>query len=86
MEVYEVTHVLIPVYITEDVVESVAQKLSGSAGPSRTNLEALQGYLLKLGDHSRKLCFNVKYYVAFLAKTNHHGPLLRNLFPVAWLH
>ena len=49
MEVYEVTHVLIPVYITEDVVESVAQKLSGSAGPSRTDIEAFIEELLVVG-------------------------------------
>ena len=39
----------------EEVVESVMQKHSGSVGPSGMDLEALQVWLLKLGDHSQKM-------------------------------
>ena len=74
LELYEETPVFIPMDITEDVVESVARKLSGSAVASGMDLEELQGWLLKLGDHSRKLCANVKYFVYCLAKKTHHGP------------
>ena len=68
LEVYEATPVFIPVDITEDVVKSVAQNLSGTVGPSGTDLLALQGWLLKFGDHSRKLCVNVKYFVDCILK------------------
>ena len=43
-------------------------KTSGSTGPSGTYLEALQGRLLKFGDHSRKICVNEKYVVDCLAQ------------------
>ena len=48
--------------ITEDVVELVAQKLLGGAGPSGTDLEALQGWLLKFWDHSKKLRISVNFF------------------------
>ena len=51
LEAYKETHVFIPVDITEDVVDSIAQKILGSAGPGGTDSEALQGWLLKFGDH-----------------------------------
>ena len=38
---YDKMPIFIPMEITEDVVKSVAQKLSGSWGPGDTNLEAL---------------------------------------------
>ena len=40
---YEATPVFIPMDITEDVVESVARNLSGSAVASEMDIEALQG-------------------------------------------
>ena len=43
LEVYEATPVFIPMDITEDVVNSVARKLSGSAVASEMDLEELQG-------------------------------------------
>ena len=76
MKVYEATPVFIPVEITEDVVDSVAQKLSRRAGSSGMDSEALQGWLLKFGDHSRKLCVNVKYFVNYLTeKTYYETPI-----------
>ena len=61
--------------ITEDVVESVALKVSGSAWPSRTDIEALQGWLLKFGDHSRS-------FFSMSDKQIHHGPPIGHLCPV----
>ena len=49
LETYEETPILIPVDITEEVVESVAQKRSGSFGPGGTDSKALQVWLLKFG-------------------------------------
>ena len=56
-------HIFIPVYITEDVVESAAQKLSGGSGPGYTDSEALQGWLLKFGEGNKKLCIGVEIFV-----------------------
>ena len=49
LEAYEETPVFIPVVMTEDVVESVARKLPGSAGLGGTYSETLQGWILKFG-------------------------------------
>ena len=59
LEAYKEKPVFIPMNIKEDVVESVARKLLGSTGPSGTNSGALQGWLLKFGDHSKKLRISV---------------------------
>ena len=67
LEVYTATPFFIHVDIAEEVVKSVAQKLSGSAGPSGTDLEALQGWLLKFGYHIRKLHVSVVSFVESLA-------------------
>ena len=69
LEAYKATPVFIPVDITEDVVELVAKKLSGSAGPGDTHLDALQGWLLKFG-YTEKLCISVNYFVVWLANQN----------------
>ena len=53
--------------ITDEVVKSVGKTLSGSAGPSGTYLEAKQGWLLKFGDHSKKLRIGVESGVGRLA-------------------
>ena len=49
LEVYNETHIFIPVDIMKDVVESAMQKLSGGSFPGGTYSEAIQGWLLKLG-------------------------------------
>ena len=49
--------------ITEDVFELVAPKLSGRSGPGGTDLEAIQGRLLKLGEDIKKLCISVEIFI-----------------------
>ena len=56
LELYESMPFFIPVYIMEEVVESVARKLPGSSGPGGMDSEALQGWLLKFGDNSKNIC------------------------------
>ena len=70
LEVYEATHVLIPMDITEEVVNSVAQKVSGSTGPGGTDSEALQGWIINFVDHSRKLSISVESFVDWMANKN----------------
>ena len=47
VEAYDKTPVFISVGITEDVVKLVACKLLGGSSPGGTDLDALQGWLLK---------------------------------------
>ena len=56
--------------ITEDAVESIGRKLSGSAGPGGTYSEALQGWLLKFGDYSKKNRISVESFVDWLVNQN----------------
>ena len=51
----------------EGVVELVAQKLSGSAGPGGTDSDSLQGCLLKFREHSKTLCIRVESFMDCLA-------------------
>ena len=67
LEAYEETPVFIPMDMMEDVVKSVAQKLSASAGPSGTYSEALQGCILKFGDNLKRLCISVECFVECMA-------------------
>ena len=53
--------------ITEEVVGLVARKRSGREGPNGTNSEALQGWLLKFGDHRKKLLISVESFADWLA-------------------
>ena len=62
--------VFIPVDIMKDVVELVMRNCSGSAGPGGMDLEYLQGWLLKFGDHSKKLSISVESFVDCLATQN----------------
>ena len=67
LKLYKETPVFIPVGIAEDVVKSVARKLLGSAGAGGTDLDALQGWLIKFKDHSKKLHVSVETFVEWLA-------------------
>ena len=51
----------------EDVVESVAQKLSGISGPEGMDSESLQVWFLKILEDSTRLYARVKKFVDWLA-------------------
>ena len=70
--------------ITEDVVNLVAQKLLGSSGPGGTDLEALQGWLLKFREDRKRLRNSVKTFVDWLANGTHPGRPIVNLCLDAW--
>jgi hypothetical protein len=53
--------------VTEDVVESVARRLRGCAGPSGTDSLSLQHWLLRYGESSRQLRVAVADFVDWLA-------------------
>ena len=55
LEVYDEMPIFIPVDITEDVVYLVEWNISGIFGPGGTDSEALQGWLLKVGNDRKKL-------------------------------
>ena len=62
--------IFIPVDIMEDVVESVSQEILGGSGPGGKDLEALQGWLLKFGEDSKKLRISAEIFVEWLANNN----------------
>ena len=55
----------------EDVVKSVAPKLSVGTGSGGTDLEYLQGWLLKFGDHSNTLCISVESFIDWIVELMH---------------
>ena len=59
--------ILIPVDITEDVVQLVAMKRLGGLGPGGTNPEALYGWILKLREDSKKFRTSVEIFGDWLA-------------------
>ena len=61
--------VFIPMYITEDVVKLVAQKLSGSLGLGGTDSEALQVWILKFGK-DRNVFISVEIFADWIANKN----------------
>ena len=67
LEMYGEKTFFIPVNITEEAVESVARKLSGSSVPGGTDSEALQGWLLKFGEYSTRLRTSVETFFDWLA-------------------
>ena len=67
VETYDKTPILIPVDITEDAVESVARKRSGSSGPACTDSEALHGWILKFGEDKKIICTSVETFFDWIA-------------------
>ena len=63
LEAYNETPIFVPVDITDDVVKSVARKLSGGLGPGVKDLEALQGWILKFGEYSKRIRTRVETFV-----------------------
>ena len=62
LEVYDKTPILIPFNITKDVVELVSWKLSWILGPVGTKSEALQEWLLKSGEDSKRLSIIIEIF------------------------
>ena len=63
LEVYNKTPIFIFVDITEDVVELVALKRLGSSVLGATDSEALQGWLLKIGEDITKHHISVEILI-----------------------
>ena len=61
--VYDKTTILFPVDITEDVVELVAHKLSGSSGPGSTDSKAIQGWILKPREDRKSFVLVLKFWL-----------------------
>ena len=66
LEMYEETPIFIPVKITEEAVESVAQMFLVISGSGGTDSEALQVWLLKFGEDSTRLRNRVENFVDWL--------------------
>ena len=66
LEAYDEMPIFIPVEIMEDLVESIAPKLLGILVPGGTDLEALQGWLLKFGEDRKKLFTSVEIFVDWI--------------------
>ena len=64
---YKETPIFILVNITEEAVELVARKILGGSVPGDTDSEALQGWTLKFGDYSTRICTRVENFVDWLA-------------------
>ena len=58
--------IFIPVDIMEDVFKLVVRNLLRCASPSGMDSEALQGWLLKFGYDSKKLCISVEAFVEWM--------------------
>ena len=56
--------------ITEDVVKLVAQKISRRLLPNGMDSEALQGWLLKFGENSKKLLISLEMFVDWISNNN----------------
>ena len=67
-EMYDKTPIFITMGIMEDVVELVTRKLLGSLGPGVMNSEALQGWILKFGEDSKKIGTSVEIIINWLSK------------------
>ena len=67
LETYKETPIFIPVGITEEAVESVAQKRLGRSVPGGVESEELHGWLLKCGDVSTRLRTSIETFVDWLA-------------------
>ena len=64
---YDGMPIFIPVNIMEDAVESVARNFLESSGNGSTDSEALQGWLLKFGEDSKRLLTIVETFINWLA-------------------
>ena len=60
----------VPIVVTEDVVETVATHLSGSVGPGGTDAIDLRNWLLRFGQASERLRFELASWTNWLANSN----------------
>ena len=74
LEPYEVVPELPTLDITGDVVEVVAKKMSGAAGPGGTDAVALQHWLLRFGVASSFLRDACARFARWLANKSLRGP------------
>jgi hypothetical protein len=69
LEKYETLPDLVALDITEDTVEQVARRLSGSAGPGGTDSAAFQHWLIQFGGASQQLCKAVAELTDWMSTT-----------------
>ena len=67
LETNDKTPIFIPVDITEDVAESVAQIILGGLSPGGTDVEDIQGWILKFREDSKRLCTSVETFFDWLS-------------------
>ena len=67
LPIFEFCPELINIEVTEDSVEKVARRLSGSAGPSGIDSVAMSHWLLKFGGASSKLRRSIAKFVEWLS-------------------
>ncbi len=67
LEDYEVTPDFVDLDITEEVVEKVARRLSGSAGPGGSDAQSIQHWLLRFGQASQGLRKAVSEFTDWMA-------------------
>ena len=59
--------IFITVYITYNVVKSIARKSSGSSSPIGTYLEDLQAWILKFGEYRKIIHTSVEIFFEWLS-------------------
>ena len=67
LETYKEAPIFIPIDITEEAVESVAENNSGSSGPGGTDSEALQEWIIKFGEDITRLHTSINTFVVWIA-------------------
>ena len=67
LETYKETPIFIPVENKEEAIKLAVEKRPGASGPGVTDLEALQGRILKSVEDRKILCTSVTIFVNWLA-------------------
>ena len=75
-EPYDNTPCPIPLIITQDIVESVASRLSGAAGPCGVDAVDLQNWLLHFSPESAQLQREMALHAEWLSNTPPMGWLI----------
>jgi hypothetical protein len=69
-EPYDEAPTAIPVDVTAEVVEAVATKLSGAAGPEGTDAGDLRNWLLRFGRESEVFCTEMAAWASWIANAS----------------